>query len=138
LKLHYTRDERTRVGSASGGSWRAVLGAWAIESRGLRCSGAVGILAQSGPAGFRGGARGSQLGVDWLGVAAWHLAARVRERTGEREERNRGREREGQGTAAAWRQGAGAALKLLATARIRVARERVAAGPYMGLMGRLV
>jgi hypothetical protein len=62
----------------------------------------------------------------------------VRERTGEREERNGGREREGQGTMAAWRQGAGAALKLLAAARIRVARERVAAGPYMGLMGRLV
>jgi hypothetical protein len=62
----------------------------------------------------------------------------VRERTGEREERNGGREREGQGMATAWRQGAGAALKLLATARIRVARERVAADPYMGLMGRLV
>jgi hypothetical protein len=65
-------------------------------------------------------------------------AAHVRERTGEREERNRGREREDQGMAAAWRQGAGAALKLLAAARIRVARERVAADPYMGLMGRLV
>jgi hypothetical protein len=77
-------DERMRVGSASGSSWRAVLGAWVVESRGLRCSGAVGILAQSGPAGFRGGAlvamawsgwlgaarRGSQLGAGWLGVAA--------------------------------------------------------------------
>jgi hypothetical protein len=125
-----------------GAAWLALRGVasgfwapgWPRDSaRMARGRGRVALGARAGRASWRavlgaGGSHGEVAGAP----SGPGLGGRGRRRRAARVAREREREAKGR------REKGAAGRRRVAAARIRVARERVAADPYMGLMGRLV